>query len=94
MAKDFHLNGAQANITFAEILDQFAAPSPLQAPVKTVNPSMIGANDSGDEAIALEQFMPTVLANIVEGTQLTVCTPYRKNALALNVAGNVTAGFA
>ena len=77
-----------------EQVDQFAAPSPLQAPVETVNPSMIGANDSGDEAIALEQFMPTVLANIVEGTQLTVCTPHRKNALALNVAGNVTAGFA
>ena len=94
VAKNFNLDSAQANITFAEILDQFATPSPLQAPVKIVDPCMIRTCDFGDEAFAVKQFMASVLTNVVEGAQLTICTTYCKNAPALNVTGNVTAGFA
>ena len=54
---------------------------------------MVGADDLENRALALQQLVPSVLADVVESPQFSVAAPERGNALALHNGGDVASGF-
>ena len=69
-AELFDLNLVEANVAGIEILKVLGVRRAGQLAVQLVNPRMIGAHDPAGIAFARQQFMCTVLADIVKRAQL------------------------
>ena len=93
MAEGFYLHLIKAKILIVEILDKTRLARLKKAAVKIIAPGMIRADHPPRCAFALQQFMATMLAHIVEGAQVTVIAANGNYALSLNVGRGKASGL-
>ena len=81
-----HAHTGQTEIGLVEALHVFAVACGAQATVRAIGPGVIGAgNDGLHAALALEQLMGAMLADVVEGTKVAVAPADDKDALPVDV---------
>ena len=84
----------QADLALVEVLDVIGVGGVAQLAVQAVGPGVVGAGDDLLGALALEQFMGPVLADIVEGPELAFPAADREKRIALKFEGQVLARVA
>ena len=94
VAEHLHLHRSEEDPVRIEVLDQLRAARPVQAAAEIVDPGVVGAGDEPGRARTLQQLVPAVLADVVEGAQRTVLAANRDDASILNARGDVAPGLA
>jgi len=80
----------QRNLSRIETRHVFGIGRAAQATVEAVGPGVIGTGDGDLEyALALQQTMTAMLADIVEGAQYAIASAHDRKVLADDVAGEV-----
>lgn len=91
IGKDLNSHGLEAKPLGDKAALTFGTTGGAQAAVVVVGPGVIGAGDDAGIAAPFEQFMGSVLADIVEATQLAIAAAHHQDILAQHAGGNVVA---
>ena len=82
------LNGIQANVAGGEILQMFGFRRAHQVAIQPIDPRMVGTHDARGLAFTAQEFVRSVLTNIVERAQHAVAVAHNNDGVAGNFGGD------
>ena len=93
VAENLDLHLIQTKILGVEIFDETRLARLQKAAIKIIAPGVIRADYALCMSVPLQQFMATMLADVIKGPQLAIFASTGEYALSLDLGCDITAGL-